>query len=431
MSKRDQTKARAKAYVDKVLLDSGISEEVRYIASYLHERPEISSQEVESSRLLVEHLRRRGFAVAQDVAGLDTAFVAEKLVGSTKINGVERKGSTKPTSVAFLAEYDALPDLGHACGHNLIAAAAYGAAAALSQIFSVETGSPELPDMGHFGPVKVVVFGTPAEESKGGKIVMADAGCFNGVDAAFYFHPGTQNVVGVPWLMSQTLTVTFHGRSAHAAVNPHKGINALTAVLVMFSSINGLRQNLPRGVLINGIIKEGGRVVNIIPEYAEADVEVRALSERDFREGIAAVKRSVEAGAVATEARAAIRELAKYEAKVRIPALDRLLRDILGEAGIPARIADDSLARASSDAGNASRRMPIGDFMLAIAPRTTALHSAEFAKYAGSKEGIEAAVTAASVMAKAALEVIMEEGLKEEVNAQFKKGLEGTAEGGV
>lgn len=424
-------KADVRARIEKLLLDDGISGEIRRIGSYLHQHPEVSTKEVESSRFLIDHLGRRGFAVTEGVAGLDTAFVATKLMVPTGIDTSDERRSTEPTSVAFLAEYDALPELGHACGHNLIAAAAYGAAVALAEVFSCDTGASRRGRMERFGPLKVMVFGTPAEEAIGGKIIMADAGCFDGVDAAFYFHPGTQNVVGVPWLMSQTLAVSFHGRSAHAAVNPHKGINALTAVLVMFAAVNGLRQNLPRGVLINGIIKEGGGVVNIIPEYAEAEVEVRALSEKDFREGIAAVKRSAEAGAVATGARAEIREVARYEGKVRIPALDRLLLGVLNEAGIPARIVDDSFARASSDAGNASRKMPIGDFMLAIAPRGVALHSPEFARYAGSQEGLEAAVTAAGVMAKAALGLIMEEGLKEEVNNQFRKGLESTGEGGV
>lgn len=414
--------------MDLISGNSPVDEEIRESALYLHDHPEMSKMEVLSSKFLSERLERRGFRVTRGVAGLDTAFIADWLpegAGERRSEGEsgitsEKSTPARPVTVAFLAEYDALPEIGHACGHNLIGASAYGAGVLLVEALKAASANAKTDPL---TPVRVLVFGTPAEESGGGKVIMAEKGCFDGVDAAFYFHPGTRDSVGCPWLISQILTISFRGRSAHAATSPHQGINALSAMLVMFSSINGARQNLPRGVFMNGIIKEGGRLINIIPDFTQAEVEVRALSPVSFEQGISAVKRAAEAGALAVGAEVEIEEGLKYEGKVRIPALDSLMADVLSEMGVGAKILDDSRANASSDAGNASRRMPVGDITLSIAPRGTAFHSHEFTKYAASDKALDVAVMAAKAMAIAACRVVTDEGLRSEISRQFREGI--------
>src|SRR5215218_2051682 len=253
------------------------------LSKFIHDNPEIALEEVRSSAACADFLEQRGFAVERGVAGLPTAFAAAAGTGRPRI--------------AYLSEYDALPGVGHGCGHNLIAIAGIGAGLALAAAL------PHLCGRGRVG-----VFGTPAEESVGGKVIMAKAGLFADVDAALGAHPGTSEatcptVEGSGQALACILVrTTFHGRAAHAAADPFNGINALNAVIEVFNGINALRQHIPSDARIHGIITHGGHVPNVVPDFAQAEFFVRAPTLSAMNELVEKVRRIAEGAALITGA---------------------------------------------------------------------------------------------------------------------------------
>ncbi|MDQ2652860.1 MAG: M20 family metallopeptidase, partial [Chloroflexota bacterium] len=230
------------------------------LSRFIHANPEIALEEVKSSAACAEFLEQHGFTLTRGVADLPTAFAATVGAGEPKI--------------AYLSEYDALPGIGHGCGHNLIAIAGIGAGIGLAAA---------LPHLG--GKGQVAVFGTPAEEAVGGKVIMANAGVFDGVSAAMGAHPGTIEAVcptvegSGNALACVLVRVTFHGQAAHAAADPFNGVNALNAVIETFNGINALRQHITSDARIHGIITHGGEASNVIPKYARAAFLVRAATQ--------------------------------------------------------------------------------------------------------------------------------------------------------
>ncbi len=246
------------------------------ISHIIHDNPEIQFQEHKAVALLTEELAKEGFAVQRPVAGLDTAFVATF-------------GHGRP-AVAFLAEYDALPGLGHACGHNLMAVWAIGAGIALKRA---------LPNID--GTIQVI--GTPAEEGGGGKVIMGEKGIFRGLDAAVILHAKDSTYLEQSFLAMKSYQVEFFGRSAHAAASPEEGISALDAVMQLFFSVNAWRQMMRSDARIHGTITHGGDAPNIIPEYAAAKFIVRAADQAYLEQLDARFQNIVEAAALATGTR--------------------------------------------------------------------------------------------------------------------------------
>jgi len=247
------------------------------VSQDIFDHPEVKFEEVHATQVLADELKKGGFSVEQGVAGLDTAILA-----------THPQASDGPT-VAILGEYDALPEIGHACGHNLIAASALGACLALGQI------KADLPG-------KLVFMGTPAEEGGGGKVIMIDAGLFDGVDAAMMFHPSSHTVVDRGSLAITEVEIEFHGKASHASGSPEKGINALDAVIQTFNGLSALRQHIKDGARIHGIITNGGAKPNIVPEVAAAVFYVRA-PESDYRdELLEKLRHCAEGAALATGA---------------------------------------------------------------------------------------------------------------------------------
>jgi amidohydrolase len=207
----------------------------------IHSNPETGFQEVKAAMWLTQYLKENGFSIEQGICELPTAFRGSY-------------GQGKP-AIAILAEYDALPNLGHACGHNLIAACAVGA------------GIASKPAIDQFGG-SILVIGTPAEELYGGKAIMADRGAFNNLDIAMMVHPGVHDTATTQSLACLALQVEFFGKAAHAAARPEAGINALEAMLQSFTAINSLRQHIKDKARIHGIITDGGEAANIVPPTA-------------------------------------------------------------------------------------------------------------------------------------------------------------------
>ena len=253
------------------------------LSKFIHDNPEIAMDEVRSSAACADFLEERGFTVERGVAELPTAFAASAGTGQPRI--------------AYLSEYDALPGVGHGCGHNLIAIAGIGAGLGLAAA---------LPHLGGRG--RVDVFGTPAEEAVGGKIIMAKAGVFAGVDAALGAHPGTSEatcptVEGSGQSLACVLVrIGFHGQAAHAAADPFNGINALNAVIEVFNGINALRQHITADARIHGIITHGGDVPNVVPDFAQAEFFVRAATLAGMNELVEKVRRIAEGAALITGA---------------------------------------------------------------------------------------------------------------------------------
>jgi amidohydrolase len=378
-------------------------------ADWIHAHPEIGHQEVEASRRLAGLLQAAGIPVQMGIAGMATAFQAE-------LRGADGNGGDHPR-VAILAEYDALPGLGHGCGHNLIGTSAVGAGLALQEVL------PELPG-------SVWVLGTPAEESaapnSGGKAHMVNAGVFDAVDAAIMFHPGTETAVTLDRsLAARGFEFYFHGRAAHAAGAPEEGINALDAVVLMYNAISALRQQVRSDVRIHGIILSGGAAANIIPDYAAIRYRTRADDSEYLAEVVSKVIACAEGAARATGCRLEWKEyMPGYENTMPNRVLLELMTANLRAIGLQVTNERRRSGRGSTDFGNVSRRVPGIEARIAITDVVdTPGHSVEFREAAGSDQGRQAMLSAAKGLAMTAVDLLgMPEHL-ERAKAVFEEDL--------
>src|SRR5512145_317294 len=297
---------------------------------------ELPLREVRTSETLSSFLEERGFRVVRGVAGMATAFRAEF-----------RFGRGRPR-VALLCEMDALPGIGHACGHNVGGVASACAAAALASFGA-----------GRLRAGSVLAIGTPAEEMGFGKARMVKEGAFRGIDAALMVHPSSRRHVAKGYLALHKLRFTYHGRASHAAAYPEQGINALDAVLLLFHGISALRQQLPDTVRVHGIITEGGQAPNIIPERAKAYIYVRGDEEGELRDAVARVKACAAGAATATRCRLEVDEGPYTLSPMKVnPALAEAYRRTLSLLKLKESDAPANRNRGSSDIGNVSQVVP-------------------------------------------------------------------------
>jgi amidohydrolase len=369
------------------------------IADTIHANPELAFHEFESATLLSDTLEKNGFAVERGVAGLDTAFVA-----------VFPEQESGPV-IAFLAEYDALPGLGHACGHNLIGTAAVGAGLAMRSVLPSLTGT-------------IQVIGTPAEEKVGGKAIMVDAGIFADVDAAMMVHPANRTDALYRSLASYPVSIEFFGKAAHAAVQPEAGINALEAMLLTFTGINALRQHLRDDARIHGIITHGGKASNIVPDYAASEFGVRALDRAYATEILQKVQACAEAAAHATGARLEFKLRGSgYDAMISNPRLTALVKANMGTLGLELKPrAASGAGMGSSDMGNVSQVVPAVHPYVAIGPEDMGKpHTSEFREAAVSVAGHEGLISAAKLMAMTAVDLLAEPANMLEVRRDFEE----------
>lgn len=382
----DELKARVCDYIDE------LTPRLVQISHQLHANPEIAFEEIESMKLLADTAESSGYAVTRGIAGLDTAFMAESSRG---------QGPT----VAFLAEYDALPGLGHACGHNIIGTAATGAALALQAI----RGEVE-------GTVKLI--GTPAEEGGGGKVIMAEHNIFDDLDAAMMIHPGTKAMTTRTTLASNKIKFEWIGKPSHAAASPEKGINALDACIHTFNNINALRQHLKSTVRIHGIITHGGDAVNVTPEYTSALFSVRAADSDYSFEVLQKVIACAEAGALAAGATMNYDHTMHYAQRIANPTLARLFGDNISGLGETVRepAADEPMG--SSDMGNVSQIVPSIHPYVTIATPGTGGHTQAFAEASASSWGDQALIRSAKAMAMTAVELMTQPDTMAQIKAE-------------
>ncbi|WP_157037643.1 M20 family metallopeptidase [Ornithinibacillus californiensis] len=365
----------------------------------IHANPEIGNQEFYASKKHVETLTKAGFTVETAVAGHETSFYA-----------VKDSGEPGPT-IAYLAEYDALPGLGHACGHNIIGTTSVAAAIALSETLA-ETGG------------KVIVLGTPAEEggpNGSAKGSFVKHGYLKGVDTALMIHPSGKTAVTGESLAVDPLDFHFYGKAAHASGAPEQGINALDAVIQLFVGINALRQQLPSEVRVHGIITHGGDAPNIIPDYAVARFYIRAESWKKTEEVSTKVRAIAEGAALATGATVKV-ERFQNEVKdfVLNPVLDQVLKEELEGVGEDVWTVRGK-GKGSTDAGNISYEVPTAHPYIKIGPDDLIGHTNEFREAAKSPVGDAALIKGAKALASAGYRLLTDPVLLKQVKEAFEQ----------
>lgn len=366
------------------------------LSGKLHDNPETSLQEKRAATWLTEYLEKHGFNVERGICGLPTAFRG-------------RYGNGQPV-IAFLAEYDALPKLGHACGHNLIATASLAAGVACRFVIDRLGGS-------------VIVVGTPDEELHGGKAVMAGRGAFTDMDAAMLVHPsGGGSRVAMSTLACATLEVEFFGKSAHAAERPEEGINALEAMILSFNAINSLRPQVGSGGMINGIITDGGEAANIIPAHTAGTFIVRAISDDGLEDLQSKVIGCFAGAADATGAKLEYKWNESYAAMVSNMTMARLFKENIQSLGQVVRLGGNELMSFSTDVGNVSRLVPTIQPMVSVASDKVLIHTPEFAEVAATEEALRHMLDAAKAMTMTAIDLLSSPDTMEQVQAEFRKG---------
>jgi amidohydrolase len=379
----------------------------------IHAHPELNYEERYASNLLANALEGWGFAVERGVGDVETAFRAS--VGSG------------PPTIAFLAEYDALPDIGHGCGHNLIAISNVGAGLGAKAGLSGLNG-------------RIQVIGTPAEEGGGGKIHLIEAGVFADVDIALSSHPSS-NLTIIPTDPDNPITglamigfrYAYHGKSAHAAVAPHEGINALNAVLRLFSGIDTLRQHLRDDVRIHGVITDGGKAPNVVPDFAAANFMLRSRDREYLKVVIDKVRHVAEGAALETGARLEILPYypfptrngthSMYENSRPNAVLLRIARDNADAADLV--VHQPPLERgsggASTDFGNVSQILPAAIVRFAVSDRPVPGHSLALRDAAITDLAHSNALAVAKTLALTALDLLADPALIDEVRADFSR----------
>ncbi len=368
------------------------------LSHHIHANPELAFREFIAAEALTNAVEEAGLSVTRGAFGLETGYASE--FGDTEGNG----------TVAILSEYDALPGIGHSCGHNIIAASGLGAALALSKV------------PGWRGKLRYL--GTPAEERGGGKEIMAQNGAFDGVDAALMVHPAGLDLTTMPSIALSSVEAVYDGQSAHASAMPHRGLNALDGVVISYQAIAALRQHIRPSERIHGIITDGGKAPNIVPDRAAALYYIRAQDASALAKLKARVKACLEAGAAASGTQVTLNwaQVDYLDLKTNdklANAYDQNIR-ALGREPIDASQMPSSFA-GSTDMGNVSHRVPSIHPMISCAPPNVVIHNPEFAKWAGSDKGDAAVLDGAKALAMTAIDYFENDALRTDAHTEFQE----------
>ncbi|WP_419925632.1 M20 family metallopeptidase [Candidatus Poriferisocius sp.] len=352
------------------------------VSHRIHEVPELCFEEHAAHDLLCSALEEAGLDVERSAFGLETAFVA-------------RAGSTGP-EVAVICEYDALPEIGHACGHNVIAAAGLGAGLAAASLAEDLRG-------------RVRIVGTPAEEGGGGKCYLLERGAFDGVSAAMMIHPANHELTRMNAIAVEQIEAAYTGQSAHAAASPHKGRNALDGAVLGYMNVAALRQHIRPDERIHGIFTRSGDKPNIVPHDAAAEWYVRSPELDSLAELRARVVGCLEAGAAA----AGVEIDCRRKAPIYADMIDNqvMLNFYIGNAASAGRIAREPQGAAvvgSTDMGNVSYAVPSIHPIIKVAPEHVAIHTPEFARHARSESGDQAVLDGAKMLAMTVADLWMD-----------------------
>ena len=395
MTKIDIAKIKQQVCAD---IDSR-SADLISISHEIHAHPELNFQEKFAHEILTQYIADSKLKVDRGAFELDTAF------------DVSVRGGNGPT-VAVICEYDALPGIGHACGHNIIAAAGLGAGVALSALTELCGGNLRL-------------MGTPAEEGGGGKVEMARKGAFKNIDAAMMIHPSDQDLARMNAIAIQQLFVRFEGLAAHAAVSPDRGKNALDAAVLGYMNVAAMRQHIRPTERVHGIFTKAGEKPNIVPREAEMDWYVRSDTIESLQPLKARIAKCLEAGAMAADCTISF-DWQKNTYADLVDNLPLLTSYVQNSAQMGRALTTDLLpgtGGGSTDMGNLSYLVPSIHPMLQVAPRGVSLHSAQFAEFTASKDADKAVLDGAKIMAMTAIDVWLSETLNSDVQQAFGDGV--------
>jgi amidohydrolase len=373
----DPASERKRRVADAVV---GAADEILELSHRIHSHPETAFAEVQAAAWVADALRRHGFAVEHPAGSLATAIRARKPGGV---------GGDGPR-IAVLAEYDALPGLGHGCGHNTMAASGVGAAIALAAI------ADDLPG-------EIVFLGTPAEERGSGKQIMIDDGLFAGLDAALLYHPCDRNHVQSFPLASEDVEVVFHGLQAHASSDPWRGKNALDAMVLLFASVGLWRQQLRPDARVHGIIQEGGTAPNIIPDRTTAWFMIRSADQAEYARMATRFRSLVDAAALATDTTADVTFSGGAMTMKPNATLERRWVANAAAYGVVDEGPDPNSG--STDMGNVSWVCPTIHPDLSIAPPGTPGHSTAFRDAAATPIADRTTLLAAILVAQTAVDL--------------------------
>lgn len=376
------------------------------LSDFIHAHPELGNQEFLAVQHITTVLAQLGFRVENNVADLATAFVATfdtPAVATARAD--DAIDFAKPLTIGLLCEYDALEKLGHACGHQLQSASVIGAAAALAEVFE------------HV-PLRIVVYGTPAEETTSGKQQMAQLGVFHHCDFALMMHGGDRTTVDGDSLALDNMEFTYRGKAAHAAVAPEIGISALDAVLIMFTGIEYLREHVRQDVRMQGIILEGGTALNIVPENAVAQFSIRAKDRAYLNSVVERVEKVAQGAALATGASLTVRRLKTLDGKVSAPTLNKLLLDNAREYGAT-QVTPPRERTGSTDFSCVTNHIPGACLRVAFVPTGVSNHTQDWVEAGTSHAAHNAIVVAAKAMAGTVCDIIADAQLLTKIRSEY------------
>ena len=395
MTKIDIAKIKQQVCLD---IDNRASDLIS-ISHEIHAHPELNFEEKFAHARLTQYIADSKIKVDRSAFELETAF------------DVSVRGGNGPT-VAVLCEYDALQGIGHACGHNIIAAAGLGAGVALSAVAEVCGGNLRL-------------IGTPAEEGGGGKVEMARKGAFKNIDAAMMIHPSDRDLARMNAIAIQQLFVRYQGLAAHAAVSPDKGKNALDAAVLGYMNVAALRQHIKPTERVHGIFTKSGEKPNIVPREAEMDWYVRSDTIESLQPLKARIAKCLEAGAIAADCTISF-DWQKNTYADLVDNLPLLTSYVENSSQFGRDLTTDFLpgtGGGSTDMGNLSYLVPSIHPMLQVAPHGVSLHSAQFAEFTASKDADKAVLDGAKIMAMTAIDMWLSDTLSSQVQLAFGDGV--------
>lgn len=365
------------------------------LGNEIHKNPELSFHEYNAARNIITMLEKHGFTIEKGIGVLETSFRAE----------YDGKGNG-PT-VAFLAEYDALPEIGHGCGHNLIATMAVGAAIGLKEVSNYING-------------KIVVLGTPAEEGGGGKIIMLEEGCFDDIDYALMMHPCTRNLICRGGLATRVIDIKYYGKAVHSSF-PEGGINALQAVIQTFNMIDQFRALFPIKANVNGIITNGGNTSNIIPDYASCQFSIRAETVKDLKVVVQYVEHIVNTIEELIGVKGDIEKSLIYAERYPNRCIDEKLKENISKFGVEMKYPDSNMKYGSSDIGNVSLKVPSIHSYIKIANKEVNSHSINFTEAANTSMAYDQIIKAAKAMALTGFDIFTDETLRKNIYDEFNR----------
>ncbi len=363
------------------------------MADFIFDHPEYDGKEYQAADLLTGYLTDHGFAAETGVGGYETAFRA-----------VYENGQGGP-SIGILCEYDALIGLGHGCGHHMQGPACLGAAVALKDTCTDR-------------PFRLVVYGTPAEETQGAKCRMIKNGCFHDIDVAFMMHGSPTTCTDVKCLADQSFEVVFHGRRAHAALAPEQGKSAFDALLIAFNGIEFLREHVPDDTRMHYTVSQLPGPANVVPAEARGKFSLRSFSKSNLEQVVKRFHDIIKGAALIAGVTYEVRQTSDFYNKIPVLALNDLLMKNAGLAGAP-RLSPPREKTGSTDFGNVMYEVPGSCIRVAFVPEGTSSHSQEFIDAGKTEDAHNCVIYGAKAIAGASLDLILDPGLMKSVKEEF------------